>query len=261
MDDVGRYSGADFEVKVAAHLGQGALVTSSTSAPDGALAVRSDRYDVSQLDSALTEELLEVWQELAKRNRAIISRSHDFTYPANVERLYVTDPVPVGEIEMSPRIKPWVGLWDMYDRRVTNTDVPKIKFMSYDEYVQEGGQRWTIHNGALHYSDYIGMRGPSADADLRIDYIPYPRPISHSSTEVRTDIPGELHGPLALGAALRLGTSINSARIKTLGPASAVAYSRAFSSLAQAVKQSEFVEWTREPLSERGSNRAWRRIR
>lgn len=254
MDDVGRYSGVDFEVAVAGHLGQGALVTSTTAAPDGALSQRSDRYDVSQLDKALSAELLEVWQELARRNRALVARSHDFTYPANIERLYVTDPVPVGDRTLEPRMRPWVGLWDLYDRRFAKYDVPKIGHLSYDEFVQEGGQRWSMHNGAIYYAESLGCRGPSSDTDLRIDFIPYPRPISHSSAEVRVDIPGELHEPIALGTALRLGTSINSARIATIGPISAKAYAKAFASLGQAVKQAEFTDWTRAPLS----TRQWR---
>lgn len=248
MDDFGHYSGVDFARRVAGHLGMGAVISGGT------LTAASDRYDTSQLNEALSSELLAVWQRIGQRNRSLLSRSRDVTYPADTERMFVMDPVPPGETALTPPMPPWLGLWNIYDRE-SDTSYPPLANVAFESFAATGGTRWAIHNGALYVSEGAGRRGPGRELSLRIDYIPVPKRIDSTSNEARTDVPIQLHEPLALMSAVRLGVSLNSARVKQLGPYATAQMAEAVDEVARVVAQPVYTTWTRGPLVGRDSGR------
>ncbi|MEK6820935.1 MAG: hypothetical protein AABY11_00865, partial [archaeon] len=151
MDDAGFYNGVDFERDVYEHLGLGSRISDA-----GVIEQRSDRIPSSLVERMLNAEWRDLRTSLAAKAPERVAVSHDFTYPADAERMYLRGPVPTGERVITPPLAyPWLDLLGVQIRDY-DSDVKPPSRVDFDDFYRMNFTRWTFHNDAFYYSEQAG---------------------------------------------------------------------------------------------------------
>lgn len=240
------YTGVDFERRVYEYFG------GSTRVSDGALTERDPGIATSQVEEALNDALLEVYQRVARHaadngGPSRITHVHDFTYPAGAEFVTLRRVgIPEGSYVMEPELPaPWFDLVSIWDRSTNARAEKQIPKRPYSDFYEHSGRRWAFEHDAIYLSDRWKERGPSRAYSLRLFWIPRPDFIDISNDQQREDIPLELHRPVALNAACRL---LKIRRAEDAAPVEAQYredMALALRSVGRSVRQAQYVTNTR----------------
>lgn len=256
-DKYGHLSGVEFEMRVHANLGRGTNISA------GAIDLRDDAFDTSQVTAALNETLRKVWDagETDMDGRTLIAglavacperiaRSHDCTYPASAERVALHENSGESGQLAPPLPAPFLDIWRVLDRTYT-TDMPDMAHVDIENFWRSDDWHWCYHAGCLYLSDAAGQRGPGSDTDIRIDWIPMPETITPLHDQPMTRIPRELHETIAIGAAWRVAEEIHDDNADRLHARYLASLKSDMRGLRRSVYQPKFMRRTRTLAWER----------